>query len=104
MGCLDEQTVVAFVSGALVGARLIEVERHLLQCPDCSTLIAHAAPAAGTKRTTTLEWAGLPPTDEMRARAASETSGGGGSLGSVTEVIEAVTSIVDPGSGEAHRI
>ena len=33
MGCLDEQTVVAFVSGALSGPRLAEVERHLLGAP-----------------------------------------------------------------------
>ena len=44
MGCLDEQTVVAFVSGALAGAKLAEAERHLLGCADCATLVALAAP------------------------------------------------------------
>ena len=65
MGCLDEQTIVAFVSGALAGAKLAEAEHHLLRCPDCATLVALAAPNTGTsRRQNTLEWAGAPPTDE----------------------------------------
>jgi hypothetical protein len=44
MGCLDEQTVVAFVSGGLNGAALAEVERHLVDCPACTALVAVAAP------------------------------------------------------------
>ena len=44
MGCLDEQTVFAFVSGALSGKKLAETERHLLGCADCSSLVALAAP------------------------------------------------------------
>jgi tRNA A-37 threonylcarbamoyl transferase component Bud32 len=66
MACLDEQTVVAFVSGALTGAKLAEAERHLLGCADCSTLIALAVPAP-IRRQNTLEWAGAPPTDEAAA-------------------------------------
>ncbi|HEY5451420.1 MAG TPA: serine/threonine-protein kinase [Polyangia bacterium] len=62
MACLDEQTVVAFVSGALAGARLTEVERHLLGCADCTTLVALAVPATVVKHTT-LEWAGGPPVE-----------------------------------------
>src|SRR6185503_2638716 len=62
MACLDEQTVVAFVSGALAGARLAEVERHLLGCADCTTLVALAVPATVVKHTT-LEWAGAPPVE-----------------------------------------
>ena len=47
MGCLDEQTVVAFVGGGLTGEALAAVERHLLACADCTTLVALAAPAPG---------------------------------------------------------
>ena len=45
MDCLDEETVVAFVSGALRGPALAAVERHLVDCPACATLVAVAAPA-----------------------------------------------------------
>jgi len=62
MACLDEQTVVAFVTGALAGARLAEVERHLLGCADCTTLVALAVPATVVKHIT-LEWAGAPPVE-----------------------------------------
>jgi tRNA A-37 threonylcarbamoyl transferase component Bud32 len=62
MGCLDEQTVVAFVSGALTGPRLAEVERHLLGCADCAALVAVAVPAP-IARPITLEWAGAPPVE-----------------------------------------
>ncbi|HXU06602.1 MAG TPA: serine/threonine-protein kinase [Polyangia bacterium] len=48
------------MSGALAGARLAEVERHLLGCADCTTLVALAAPVPSVKHTT-LEWAGAPP-------------------------------------------
>jgi predicted Ser/Thr protein kinase len=44
MACLDEQTVVAFVSGALGGSALAEVERHLVGCETCAALVALAAP------------------------------------------------------------
>jgi len=64
MGCLDEQTVVAFVNGALVGGKLAEVEHHLLGCADCATLIALAAPPSKPPNTRTLEWAGAPPVVE----------------------------------------
>jgi len=46
MGCLDEQTVVAFVSGSLAGSKLAEAEQHLLRCADCAALVAIAAPPA----------------------------------------------------------
>src|SRR6476646_9383557 len=70
MGCLDEQTIVAFVSGALAGDKLAEAEHHLLRCPDCATLVALAAPITGTsRRQNTLEWAGAPPTDEASPQA-----------------------------------
>jgi tRNA A-37 threonylcarbamoyl transferase component Bud32 len=103
MGCLDEQTVVAFVSGALAGAKLSAVERHLLGCPDCSTLVALAAPATSSRRVNTLEWAGAPPTDETRAQAAA-------SSGPVTEVIASqmdlgtASAVIELGSGDVHRI
>ncbi len=45
MECLDEQTVVAFVNGELTGDALAAVERHLLVCSDCTTLVALAAQA-----------------------------------------------------------
>src|SRR5579862_8433717 len=45
MDCLDEETVVALVNGALRGPALAAVERHLLDCPACATLVAVAAPA-----------------------------------------------------------
>lgn len=45
MDCLDEETVVAFVNGALRGPALAAVERHLVDCPACATLVAVAAPA-----------------------------------------------------------
>jgi predicted Ser/Thr protein kinase/tetratricopeptide (TPR) repeat protein len=44
MDCLDEETVVAFVNGALKGPALAAVERHLVACPACATLVAVAAP------------------------------------------------------------
>ena len=44
MDCLDEETVVAFVNGALRGPALAAAERHLVDCPACATLIAVAAP------------------------------------------------------------
>ena len=44
MDCLDEETVVSFVNGALRGPALAAVERHLVDCPACATLIAVAAP------------------------------------------------------------
>ena len=62
MGCLDEQTVVGFVSGALGGPRLAEVERHLLGCADCAALVAVAVPVP-LARPITLEWAGVPPVE-----------------------------------------
>ena len=52
MACLDEQTVVAFVSGALGGAALAEVERHLVGCEACAALVAVAAPDAASRRRT----------------------------------------------------
>jgi eukaryotic-like serine/threonine-protein kinase len=48
MECLDEETVVAFVNGALRGPALAAVERHLVDCPTCATLIAVAAPSSQT--------------------------------------------------------
>jgi eukaryotic-like serine/threonine-protein kinase len=102
MGCLDEQTVVAFVSGALVGAKLAAAERHLLGCPDCSTLVSLAAPTASAPRTNTLEWAGAPPTDETRARDAV-------AAGPVTEVIHPESAaipdsaVIDFGVSDGHR-
>ncbi len=52
MDCLDEETVVAFVSGALRGPALAAAERHLVDCPACATLVAVAAPpsSAGAAR------------------------------------------------------
>src|SRR3954471_10647606 len=64
MGCLDEQTVVAFVGGALAGTKLAEAEHHLLGCADCATLVALAVPTAAARFGATLEWAGAPPVDE----------------------------------------
>jgi tetratricopeptide (TPR) repeat protein len=89
MGCLDEQTVVAFVSGALTGARLAEAERHLLGCADCAALVAVAVPAP-IARPITLEWAGLPPSDDgppASARSAPSSHGAAVELG-VTSPIE----------------
>jgi serine/threonine protein kinase len=48
MECLDEETVVAFVNGALRGPALAAAERHLVDCPTCATLIAVAAPPSRT--------------------------------------------------------
>jgi hypothetical protein len=48
MDCLDEETVVAFVNGALRGLALAAVERHLVDCPACATLVAVAAPPSRT--------------------------------------------------------
>src|ERR1700744_2606118 len=45
MACLDEETVVTFVRGALHGPELSAVERHLVECPSCAALVAVAAPA-----------------------------------------------------------
>ncbi len=49
MDCLDEETVVAFVNGALRGPALAAVERHLVDCPACATLVAVAAPPAARR-------------------------------------------------------
>lgn len=46
MDCLDEETVLAFVGGALRGTELAAVERHLVDCPACAALVAVAAPVA----------------------------------------------------------
>jgi eukaryotic-like serine/threonine-protein kinase len=45
MDCLDEQTIVAFVGGALRGPALAAAERHLVGCEACAMLVAVAAPA-----------------------------------------------------------
>ena len=60
MGCLDEQTVVAFVGGALTGATLAAVERHLVGCPSCAALVAVAVP-------TTTRPLGSPPAPAIRS-------------------------------------
>jgi len=77
MGCLDEQTVVAFVTGALTGRKLAEAERHLLGCPDCSTLVALAAPTSAPRQIT-LKGPGAPHTREVpetpRSRAVPSPS------------------------------
>src|SRR5215831_11865674 len=49
MDCLDEETVVAFVNGALRGPALAAVERHLVACPACATLVAVATPERGPR-------------------------------------------------------
>jgi hypothetical protein len=46
MDCLDEQTIVAFVGGALRGPALAAAERHLVGCTACAMLVAVAAPPA----------------------------------------------------------
>ena len=51
MECLDEQTVVAFVNGGLAGEALANVERHLLECAECTTLVALAAPTTVHSKT-----------------------------------------------------
>jgi eukaryotic-like serine/threonine-protein kinase len=50
MDCLDEQTIVAFVGGALRGPALATAERHLVGCTACAMLVAVAAPAARQPR------------------------------------------------------
>src|SRR5262245_8775095 len=76
MGCLDEQTVIAFVKGALVGAKLAEAERHLVGCRDCSALVAIAAPTTIVRKDT-LERAGAPPPDDGPALTSlSQTAAG----------------------------
>jgi tRNA A-37 threonylcarbamoyl transferase component Bud32/tetratricopeptide (TPR) repeat protein len=91
MGCLDEQTVFAFVSGALAGQRLAETERHLLGCADCASLVALAAPTTIAGRTNTIEWLGGPPPEERppAGKAAAGAAGAGtqATVGGVTEVI-----------------
>jgi tRNA A-37 threonylcarbamoyl transferase component Bud32 len=101
MACLDEQTVVAFVSGALVGAKLAEAERHLLGCPDCATLVALAAPTTGARRINTLEWAGAPPNEAAPAPAAAPpaaTTAAAPAWGA-----EPTTAIIDFSSVDGHR-
>jgi hypothetical protein len=44
--CLDEQTIIAFVGGALRGPALAAAERHLVGCTACAMLVAVAAPPA----------------------------------------------------------
>src|SRR5262245_20513925 len=41
-GCLDEDTVLAFVAGSLNTELLGSVERHLATCRDCSWLVTAA--------------------------------------------------------------
>src|SRR5262245_19493596 len=103
MGCLDEQTVVAFVSGALAGTKLAEAERHLLECADCSTLVALAAPVS-VPRHTTLEWAGAPPTDELPPPSAAVNPAARTSAVSPAPPPETVTAVVDVGSSKLLRL
>jgi tRNA A-37 threonylcarbamoyl transferase component Bud32/tetratricopeptide (TPR) repeat protein len=72
MGCLDEQTVVAFVNGALTGRKLADAEKHLLGCPDCSTLVALAAPTSAPRQIT-LKGPGAPSTRELPETPPSRT-------------------------------
>ena len=103
MGCLDEQTVVAFVSGALVGAKLAEAERHLLGCPDCATLVALAAPTAAGRRITTLEWAGAPRRPRPRRRAVDPPAASRPPLAAPAWGAEPTTAIIDFSSVDGHR-
>ncbi|MEY4544856.1 MAG: hypothetical protein RL685_1051 [Pseudomonadota bacterium] len=41
-GCLDEDTVLAFVTGSLTAETLVQVESHLAACRDCSWLVTAA--------------------------------------------------------------
>ena len=100
MGCLDEQTVVAFVSGALVGAKLAEVEHHLLGCPDCATLVAVAVPTAAARRINTLEWAGAPPTEAAPPPAAEPPAA---AVAAPTWGAAPTTAIIDFSSVDGHR-
>jgi hypothetical protein len=50
MDCLDEQTIVAFVGGALRGPALAAAERHLVGCVACARLVAVAAPVPRASR------------------------------------------------------
>jgi tRNA A-37 threonylcarbamoyl transferase component Bud32 len=99
MGCLDEQTVVAFVSGALTGAKLAAAEHHLLGCSDCATLVALAAPTTLVKQRNTLEWAGAPPIDDGPPGPATTQVLDGPPPGA----FESDTAIIDFGSPEMHR-
>jgi tRNA A-37 threonylcarbamoyl transferase component Bud32 len=63
MGCLDEQTVIAFVNGRLTGQALANAEQHLLTCGDCTALVALAAPPPPGERAT-------PTADTAAARRA----------------------------------
>ncbi len=40
MPCLDENTLAAFLDGTLGSASMVEVERHVEQCPSCGGLVA----------------------------------------------------------------
>jgi len=100
MGCLDEQTIVAFVSGALVGAKLAAVEHHLLGCPDCATLVAVAAPTTVARRNT-LEWAGAPPPEAAPAPADPPT--GAATVAAPAWGAEPTSAIVDFSSVDGHR-
>src|SRR5580692_1242551 len=50
MDCLDEQTIGAFVGGALRGPALAAAERHLVGCAACARLVAVAAPVSQASR------------------------------------------------------
>jgi len=76
MDCLDEQTVIAFVSGALTGPRLAEVERHLLGCADCATLVTLAAPPVAPPRISTLPYAAAPRLGDSPPRPAPTPAAG----------------------------
>jgi predicted Ser/Thr protein kinase len=101
MGCLDEQTVVAFVNGALNGPKLDAVERHLLTCADCATLVGLAAPTTGLKHTT-LEWAGGPPVEGRPTPVGREAAPATAApppqpdLGTTTPVIERTSDLPYP--------
>ncbi len=103
MGCLDEQTVVAFVSGALAGTKLAETEHHLLGCADCATLVGLAAPPTIARYGNTLPWAGAPPMDETTGAGEAPAKPPGwarvqGPAGAATEIIDGTQSW-EPESG-----
>ena len=68
--CLDEQTVLALVSGSLPPERLRGVEAHIAQCLDCQRLVAEAGSSLDPTLATS-DHAGSHERDRSRASARS---------------------------------
>lgn len=85
MGCLDAETVLAWVDGRVGRTRAAEIEAHIDGCPACRRLIGEAAAAAvelereGEQGARALDVAGISPA--VRVRPGARPAAGAGEAG-----------------------